>query len=165
LAAEDLESYATAGMGESNADIYNLGRFLEAQNGGVAGSDYRRALNELHNGQKVSHWMWYIFPQIAGLGNSEYAKRYAIQDLSEAHAYLAHRILGGRLVESSEAVLNIDNKSARDIFGATDSMKLRSSMTLFEYVAGRDSIFAKVLEKFYGGERDDRTIAILNRNS
>ena len=150
-------------MSESN-DRFNLLRFLEAQSGSLpAGSSYQQALAELKNGRKISHWMWYIFPQIVGLGSTNYALTYAIESLDEAEGYLSHPILGRRLIECSEAVLAVGGKSADEILGDIDSMKLRSSMTLFELVSEPESVFASVLDKYYGGERDVRTLQILNR--
>jgi len=143
-------------------DPYNLRRFLEAQSGTVRGSDYATALSELQSGRKRTHWIWYIFPQVAGLGSTDYAVRYAIRGLDEAGAYLEHPILGLRLVECAEALLAVEGRSALQIFGEIDRMKLRSSMTLFAQVAGPDSVFARVLDKYFYGEPDGRTISILN---
>ncbi|HEX2641029.1 MAG TPA: DUF1810 domain-containing protein [Pyrinomonadaceae bacterium] len=144
------------------ADPYNLARFLEAQSGSVRGSDYKTALSELQAGRKRSHWIWYIFPQIEGLGSTDYAVRFSIKSLDEARTYLAHPILGPRLIECAEAVLAIEGRSAVQIFGDIDRMKLRSSMTLFAQVTGSDSVFTLVLEKYFYGEPDSRTISILN---
>lgn len=144
------------------ADPYNLSRFLEAQSGSVRGSDYKTTLSELANGRKRSHWMWYIFPQIEGLGSTDYAVRFSIKSLDEARAYLAHPILGPRLIECSEAALAIEGRSAVQIFGEIDRMKLRSSMTLFAQAAGADSVFTRVLDKYFYGEPDSRTLSILN---
>lgn len=143
-------------------DPYNLARFTEAQSGSVRGSDYSTALSELQSGRKRSHWMWYIFPQIEGLGSTDYAVRFSIKSLDEAGAFLSHSILGPRLVECSEAVLAIEGRSAVQIFGEIDRMKLRSSMTLFAQVAGPDSVFARVLDKYFYGEPDSRTTSILD---
>lgn len=134
-----------------------LKRFLDAQEG-----DYATALAEIRQGRKRSHWMWYIFPQIKGLGHSPTAQFYAIRDLQEAAAYLANETLGGRLVEISGALLLLPTSDANEVFGSPDDIKLRSSMTLFSEVKGADPVFSKVLEKFFGGRRDDRTIEILN---
>ncbi|UFS70203.1 DUF1810 domain-containing protein [Geomonas sp. RF6] len=140
-------------------DPHGLQRFVSAQDG-----IYSRALAELKNGQKRSHWMWFIFPQINGLGRSSMAIQYAIKSLDEARAYLAHPVLGKRLRECAEAVLAVQGRSASAIMGYPDDMKLKSSMTLFEVVADEsDSVFAKVLEKYYGNERDTATLAILER--
>lgn len=133
-----------------------LQRFILAQQ-----SDYTTALSEIKNGRKQSHWMWYIFPQIAGLGFSEMAQRYAIKDLQEAAEYLDHPVLGARLSEISNALLFIENKSANEIFGKPDDMKLKSSMTLFSKVPGADPVFAKVLDKYFDGTADLKTIELL----
>lgn len=124
----------------------NLIRFLEAQN-----HIYLKALAEVRNGQKESHWMWFVFPQIKGLGFNETAKFYGIVDLDEAEAYLAHPVLGKHLIEISEALLKIEDKTATEIFGTPDDMKLRSCMTLFSKVPGTDEVFEKVLNKYFGG--------------
>jgi uncharacterized protein (DUF1810 family) len=130
---------------------YDLERFIRAQE-----MDYRTALMEIRNGRKRSHWMWYIFPQIAGLGFSSTSKYYALKDLGEAKAYLDDETLGKRLIEISGVLLNLESDNARKIFGTPDDMKLRSSMTLFSRVKGADSVFQKVLDKFFGGLPDGR---------
>jgi uncharacterized protein (DUF1810 family) len=138
---------------------FNLDRFVSAQTG-----DYDRAVSELRRGRKTSHWMWFIFPQIAGLGHSATARHYAISDLDEARAYLAHPVLGPRLTKVSRILLEIENRSARDVFGTIDTQKLRSSMTLFDLAQGADdpgSVFAQVLEKYFDGRLDDATIALV----
>jgi uncharacterized protein (DUF1810 family) len=137
------------------ADPFNLSRFIEAQD-----EIYSRALGELRVGEKRSHWMWFIFPQVAGLGHSAMAQRYAIQSRPETEAYLAHAVLGARLLECTQAVLDVPGKSASAIFGSPDDMKFRSSMTLFDAVGDR-AIFGETLQRFYQGERDFRTVAIL----
>lgn len=137
-------------------DLFDLARFITAQQ-----AVYDRALAELRNGQKRSHWMWFIFPQIDGLGFSSTAKHYAIKSAEEACQYLAHPLLGPRLLECAEAVLAVEGRSASEIFGSPDDMKLKSCMTLFELVAGQDSIFGQVLDKYYQGNRDTRTQEIL----
>ncbi len=134
----------------------NLTKFLEAQN-----QLYLQALSELKNEKKESHWMWFIFPQIEGLGASETAKFYAISNLEEAKAYLAHPVLGKHLTEIAEAVMKIDGKSAKEIFGTPDDLKLRSSMTLFSKVKNTSPIFRDVLEKYFDGLDDPRTIELL----
>ena len=134
-----------------------LERFVEAQE-----TDYQIALNEIKNGRKRSHWMWYVFPQIKGLGCSWAADYYGIRDLKEAKDYLAHPILGTRLLEISEALLQIDGRNAREIFGYTDEKKLKSSMTLF-YHASNQSIFREVLEKYFRGKMDEETIKLLKK--
>ena len=141
----------------ANNDPFGLERFVQAQAG-----VYDQALAEIRAGRKTSHWMWFIFPQIDGLGSSPMAKKYAIKSIAEAQAYLKHPVLGPRLVECCEAVLQINGKSAPDIFGDTDAMKLRSSATLFEYVAAEDSVFGRLLDKCFGGLRDDATLRLLD---
>ncbi len=133
-----------------------LERFKKAQRG-----DYEIALNELKNGRKRSHWMWYIFPQIAGLGMTETSRFYAIKDISEATAYLIDDELGTRLINICKALLELETNDAYAVFGSPDDMKLRSSMTLFDAVPATFPVFGQVLDKFYGGERDERTLQIL----
>lgn len=137
-------------------DPFDLARFVEAQR-----DDYDQALVEIKRGQKQSHWMWYIFPQFDGLGFSPTSKRYSIKSLAEAQAYLAHPVLGPRLLECAEAVLSIDGRSAFAIFGSPDDLKLKSCATLFERVSPQGSDFTRLLEKFYGGDRDARTLQLL----
>ena len=135
-----------------------LDRFVTAQAGGV----FERALAELRAGAKRSHWMWFVFPQIAGLGRSETARFYAIAERDEAIAYLAHPVLGPRLDSATQAMLGwAKRRSAEAILGPVDAMKLRSSMTLFDAVAGQPGPFAAVLDAFYGGERDPATLDLL----
>lgn len=136
---------------------YDLHRFIEAQNG-----IYEQALAELKTGRKRSHWMWFIFPQIAGLGTSSMAEKYAIRSAEEASAYLSDPILGSRLLRCVEAILDINDRSAHDIMGAPDDLKLRSSMTLFAAVSDHGSPFHKAIERFYDGKFDERTISILS---
>ena len=136
---------------------YDLHRFIEAQNG-----IYEQALAELKAGRKRSHWMWFIFPQIAGLGTSSMAEKYAIRSAEEASAYLADPILGSRLLRCVEAILFLDDRSAHDIMGSPDDVKLRSSMTLFAAVSDHGSPFHKAIERFYDGKFDERTISILS---
>ena len=136
-----------------------LDRFVAAQSGGV----YERALAEIRDGNKRSHWMWFVFPQIAGLGKSETAQHYAIADRDEATEYIHHPTLGPRLVEIAQAMVAwTDRKSAGDIFGPIDTIKLRSSMTLFEAVSSEPAPFAEVLDAFFGGERDPATVRLLS---
>ncbi len=135
---------------------YDLERFVRAQIG-----SYETALWEMRRGRKCSHWMWYIFPQIAGLGMSSTAQYYAIQDLQEAEEYLAHPILGSRLLEISRTLLSVDSDDAYAVFGWPDNLKLRSSMTLFSCAAVDEPVFQQVLDKFYGGLPDERTLALL----
>jgi len=132
---------------------HDLERFVDAQEG-----VYERVLRELHAGRKESHWMWFIFPQIAGLGHSPTSVFYAIASLDEARAYLAHPLLGSRLTECVSAVLAMEGSSARRIFGAIDEMKLRSSLTLFARAAPDKPLFAECLQKFFGGEPDPATL-------
>lgn len=134
----------------------NLNRFTEAQE-----KDYRVALSEIQNGRKQSHWMWYIFPQIAGLGFSETSRFYAIRDLQEAVDYLNHPVLGKRFVEISEALLRIDGKTANQIFGNPDDLKLKSSMTLFSAVQAANPVFEQVLDKYFAGQKDPQTLALI----
>jgi uncharacterized protein (DUF1810 family) len=140
------------------ADPYNLERFVDAQR-----SVYDRVLRELHAGRKESHWMWFVFPQIAGLGRSSTAVFYAVSSLDEAKAYLAHPILGARLRECADAVLAANGRSARQIFGAIDEMKFRSSMTLFMKAAPDEPLFGACLRMFFGGAADPATLEKLSR--
>mgnify|MGYP002734901318 FL=1 len=139
--------------------MFDLERFVTAQE-----RDYEIALQEVQAGCKRSHWMWYIFPQIKGLGRSETAQYYAIQSAEEATAYLAHPILGKRLQEISIALLGLPTSNAQTVFGYTDSLKLRSSMTLF-YQVSHYFVFERVLKKFFGGELDKNTISILEETN
>jgi uncharacterized protein (DUF1810 family) len=139
-------------------DPYGLERFTQAQD---AGGTYQRAVAELRAGRKVSHWMWFVFPQVAGLGFSSMARRYAISGLPEARAYLEHELLGPRLAECARVVADTQGSTAGDIFGPVDAMKLRSSMTLFAAAAPDESVFGEVLAKYFGGVQDDATLARL----
>jgi uncharacterized protein (DUF1810 family) len=139
-------------------DAYDLQRFVNAQD---KGDIYDRALDELHRGRKQSHWMWYVFPQVAGLGSSAMAEKYAISSFAEAKAYVAHPVLGPRLVACAEALIAIDSHDPVQVVGAVDSLKLRSSMTLFERAAPDEPVFGKVLEQYYDGRRDEATLARL----
>jgi uncharacterized protein (DUF1810 family) len=136
------------------SDPFDLQRFVEAQD---SGGTYERALAELRGGRKVSHWMWFVFPQIAGLGRSPMAARFAISGLDEARAYLAHPVLGPRLLESAAALAEQGDRSAAEILGEVDALKLRSSMTLFARASGYEPVFALVLERFYDGMADPET--------
>ncbi len=137
----------------------DLNRFYEVQKEG-----YPRALEEVKNGMKVSHWMWYIFPQIIGLGNSSTSVYYAIKDLDEAREYLNDEVLGSRLKEISYELLKLETNIPVMIFGMIDSMKLNSSMTLFDYVCeDEDNIFEKVIDKYFDGMKDQNTIDICNQ--
>ena len=137
------------------SDPYNLTRFVLAQE-----NAYVTALRELQNGQKRSHWMWFLFPQIQGLGFSPSAQYYAIKGVEEARAYLAHPLLGRRLTECTATVNALEGKTLNQIFGHVDHLKFRSSMTLFELAAGADSEFSKALDKYCSGERDQATLDI-----
>lgn len=137
-----------------------LAKFLEAQN-----QLYLKALAEIRAGQKISHWMWFIFPQIKGLGSSEMARRFAINDLEEARAYLEHPVLGKHLREISNELLKLEGMTAIQIFGSPDDKKLRSCMTLFSQLENSDPLFQEVLEKYYGGLPDQATLDILEINN
>lgn len=137
---------------------YNLKRFIDAQNDG---NTYKNALKEIGNGQKEGHWMWYIFPQLRGLGRSDTAMFYGIIGKGEAKAYLADKVLGGRLREASNAIAQIRGKSIEEILGPVDAMKLRSSMTLFYIVSGKEEVFRKVLAKYFNEKLDQKTIEML----
>ncbi len=136
---------------------YNLKRFTEAQE-----RDYELALSEIKNGRKRSHWIWYIFPQIKGLGSSDISKFYAINRIEEAEAYLTDPLLSSRLIEISEALLQLPEDNATEIFGTPDDLKLKSSMTLFASVPGAPPVFQNVLDKFFDGMKDENTIQILS---
>ena len=136
---------------------YELNRFVEAQE-----STYNEALSEIKKGKKQSHWMWFIFPQIAGLGFSEYNVFYAIKNREEATQYLQHPVLGKRLIEISKAVLEINGKTSNEIFGKPDERKLQSCMTLFAQITDSDPIFQQVLDKQYQGIKDEKTMQLLN---
>jgi uncharacterized protein (DUF1810 family) len=139
-------------------DPHNLQRFVTAQAG-----VYTQALEELKRGRKQSHWMWFVFPQIAGLGSSPIAQVYAIGSLAEARAYLAHRVLGPRLRDCTAAVNAVDGRSAHEIFGSPDDLKFRSSMTLFQAAAPDEPLFPAAADKFFGGAPDARTLELLRR--
>ncbi len=143
-------------MNSPRADPFQLRRFETAQEG-----VYRQALSELHAGRKRSHWMWFVFPQVDGLGSSPTARNYAIKGRDEAEAYLMHPVLGARLNECCEALLQLEDDDATRVLGQPDDLKLRSSMTLFAAVTSPGSVFEQVLAKFYGGEPDPRTVALL----
>lgn len=136
----------------------DLTRFKEAQD-----RDYEAALAEIKGGRKRSHWMWYIFPQIAGLGSTDTSKHYAIKNLQEATDYLMDQELGYRLTEICKALLALDTDDAHYIFGSPDDLKLRSCMTLFDAVPATFPVFAQVLDKFYNGERDQQTLQRLKK--
>ena len=137
-------------------DPFDLERFVQAQEG-----VYEQALRELRDGAKRGHWMWFVFPQVAGLGSSPTAQRYAVSGLDEAHAYLAHPVLGPRLVECAQALMELGERDPVRVLGSVDALKLRSSMTLFEAAAPDERVFGEVLERFYDGERDAATTSRL----
>jgi uncharacterized protein (DUF1810 family) len=145
-----------AGATPGRDDPFDLRRFMRAQE-----DAYDGVLAELKGGQKRSHWMWYIFPQIDGLGHSATAKHFAITGPEEARQYLKHPVLGARLVECADVVLSIEGRSISETFGYPDNLKLKSSMTLFESVAEPGSVFARVLDKCFHGERDVMTVRLL----
>lgn len=135
----------------------DLNRFIEAQ-----AKSYATALSEIKSGRKHSHWMWYIFPQLKGLGYSPTAQYYAIEDLKEATDYLQHSQLGSNLIRVSKALYELEGKTANEIFGAPDDLKLRSSMTLFSQVRDTHPIFRQILDKYFGGKRDPLTLELLH---
>jgi uncharacterized protein (DUF1810 family) len=139
-------------------DTYNLGRFVQAQ-----AHDYEQALSEIRSGRKQSHWIWYIFPQFDGLGFSSMSKKYAIKSLAEARAYLAHPVLGPRLAACAEAALDVEGKTATQIFGSPDDMKLKSCATLFACVSPEGSVFHRLLDKYFHGGRDEKTLQIVDQ--
>lgn len=141
-------------------DPYDLQRFVTAQSG-----LYEIALEELRRGAKRSHWIWFIFPQIAGLGRSAMASRYAIKSQAEAKAYLAHSVLGSRLLECTRALLAVKGRTAEEVMGSPDDLKLRSSMTLFAAIAADASLFRAVLDRYFSGEADLRTLEFLATHS
>lgn len=139
-------------------DPFDLNRFVSAQE-----TEYDRALAEIKGGEKRTHWMWFIFPQIDGLAFSSMSKRYSIKSADEARAYLAHPILGPRLVECAQAVMNVTRRSAEEIFGSPDVLKLRSCATLFASVSPPGSVFDQLIEKCYGGRKDSETLRRLEQ--
>lgn len=142
---------------DRNDEPFGLARFAEAQAG-----DWERVCAELKAGAKRSHWIWYVFPQLKGLGSSPMAQHYGIGSIGEAQAYLAHRILGARLEEATRLVLaHAGRRNLREIFGSPDDLKFRSSMTLFARAAGPGSVYGEALEAFCGGAQDERTLSLL----
>lgn len=137
-------------------DPHNLIRFVRAQE-----DVYRQALSEIKAGEKRSHWMWYIFPQIDGLAFSSTARHYAIGSIAEARAYLDHPVLGPRLLECAQAAVRVEGRSASEIFGSPDDLKLRSCATLFACALPPDSVFDRLLAKYYRGKRDEKTLQLL----
>jgi uncharacterized protein (DUF1810 family) len=142
------------------ADAFDLERFVAAQS---ANDTYARALDELRRGRKTSHWMWFVFPQIAGLGQSQMSRTYAIASLAEAQAYLRHPVLGRRLLECAALVANAAPPTAEHIFGSIDAVKLRSSMTLFLRAAPNEPVFQQVLDRYFEGAPDPATDALVPR--
>ena len=138
----------------------NLQRFVDAQQG-----VYEQDLSQIKGGRKQSHWMWFVFPQIDGLGYSEISKRYGIKSMAEAEAYLQHPLLGVRLLQISEALLQLGSSDAYQIFGSPDDLKLKSSMTLFSSLPNAPAIFRKVLDKFFAGAKDPKTLRLLEQPS
>ena len=137
-------------------DLFNLQRFVDAQE-----PVYPQVLDELRRGQKTSHWMWFVFPQIAGLGHSATAQRYAISSTDEAQAYLDHPVLGPRLVECINVLLGVDGRTAEQILGGVDTLKLRSCLTLFFAVSGGENVFEDALDKYFDGVPDLRTLTTI----
>jgi uncharacterized protein (DUF1810 family) len=140
----------------SESDPHDLDRFVDAQEG-----VYEQALGEIRGGRKRSHWMWYIFPQFSGLGVSPMSIRYAIKSVAEAEDYLRHPVLGPRLRECVEAALDVQGRSAHDIFGSPDDMKLRSCATLFASVSPADSVFHRLIDKYFEGKPDEATLRLI----
>jgi uncharacterized protein (DUF1810 family) len=137
-------------------DPHHMGRFVRAQEG-----DYAQALAEIRGGRKRSHWIWYIFPQFEGLGSSPMSRQYSIKSVAEAEAYLRHPTLGPRLLECCEAALGVEGRSAHDIFGSPDDLKLRSCATLFSHVTPAGSVFERLIDKYFEGRRDGRTLHLM----
>jgi uncharacterized protein (DUF1810 family) len=134
----------------------SINRFIREQE-----NIYPQVIKELKNGKKVSHWMWFIFPQIEGLGSSSTSKYYSIKTIAEAKKYLAHPLLGKRLLECSKVLLKIEGKSAEDIFGYPDHLKLQSSMTLFSFISPASTVFLEVLNEYFNNQKDQKTLNIL----
>jgi len=141
---------------ENEPDPHDLARFVQAQE-----HHYAQAISEIRSGRKRSHWMWYIFPQFDGLGSSAMSRRYGIKSVGEAEAYLRHPILGPRLLESCEAALAVEGRSALEVFGSPDDVKLQSCATLFACISPAGSAFERLLERYFGGERDANTVRLL----
>lgn len=142
----------------TNDDAWKLSRFVQAQ-----AAQYACALHEIQNGRKQSHWMWYIFPQLRGLGHSGMAYTYGIENLEEARAYLSHPVLGERLLEITRVLLALDENNPGKVMGYPDNLKLRSCMTLFAQIEGADPAFEAVIDKYYGGKQDERTLVLLSK--
>ncbi len=156
---EKQEQYGVLGI---EIRLTNLQKFIDAQNHGYSfGETYQTALQEMKQGEKISHWIWYVFPQIQGLGFTETNAYFSIKDLSEAKDYYAHSILGARLIEITETLLDIESDDPMSVFGYPDAFKLRSCMTLFKHAVPEQKLFQKVLDKFCRGIEDDKTLNIL----
>jgi uncharacterized protein (DUF1810 family) len=140
-----------------HTDHFNLNRFIEAQN-----SDFNKALDEIKQGKKRSHWMWFVFPQFKGLGSSSTSEMFAIKSIAEAQAYIKQPILGPRLVEITSVLLNLESHSADSIFGSPDDLKLKSSMTLFNAVQNETNIFELTLDKYFFGTKCEKTLRYLS---
>lgn len=138
--------------------MYNLNRFIEAQK-----EDYNQALKEIKNGRKLTHWVWYIFPQISGLGTSDIAMYYAIENLDEAKEYLKNEYLKNNLLEISQALLDLDSNDPTEVLGYPDDLKVKSCMTLFHYADPNIAVFKDVIDKFYNGKFDINTIILINK--
>jgi uncharacterized protein (DUF1810 family) len=145
-------------MYQSTGIEERFNRFVTAQH-----QDYPSALSEIKSGRKRSHWMWYIFPQLDGLGVTETSRYYALQNIDDAAQYLAHPVLGKRLIEISTQLLALEGKSANAVFGNPDDLKLKSCMTLFALVPDTDEVFEKVLDKYYNGTKDSKTLLLLKQ--
>ena len=151
-----MSGWPDEAKGPSACDPHDLERFVRAQS-----RDYAVALAEIRNGRKRSHWMWYIFPQFEGLGSSAMSSQYAIKSVAEAEAYLRHPLLGHRLLECAEAVLSIEGRSASEIFGSPDDVKLKSCATLFALVSPADSVFHRLLDRYFERQQDRRTLQLV----
>ena len=145
--------------GMPRAVEFDLERFVRAQD---EGGTYDAAVAELRAGRKRGHWMWFVFPQVAGLGSSPMAQHFALSGLDEARAYLAHPVLGPRLVEAARALTGLPGGDPVAVLGPVDALKLRSSMTLFALASGSETVFQRVLDAFFAGEKDPRTVALLD---
>jgi uncharacterized protein (DUF1810 family) len=145
---------------EVRGDPYHLERFIVAQS---SGDTYRHALRELRGGRKTTHWMWFVFPQVSGLGRSQRSRTYAVSSLEEAKAFLQHTMLGPRLIECTSTLLEVENRSAAEIFGPVDARKLQSSMTLFMRAAPDVPLFGQVLDRYFNGSPDPATDQRLGR--
>jgi uncharacterized protein (DUF1810 family) len=146
--------------GKQGSDPYDLNRFLQAQ-----ANNYAQAFLEIQQGHKRSHWMWYVFPQFDGLGRSAMSQQYAIKSVAEATAYLTHPVLGVRLVQCGETVLQIQHRTAYEIFGSPDDQKLQSCATLFAAVSPAGSVFHQILDRYFQGEGDRKTLSLIESGS